>query len=51
MSVTPLAIATGAYSVLIDFLLAGLPWAIVWTLNMRKKEKLNIAISLSLGVL
>lgn len=51
MSVTPLAIATGGYSVLIDFLLAGLPWLIVWGLNMRQKEKLNIACALSLGVL
>lgn len=51
MDITPLAIATGGYSVFIDFLFAGLPWAIVWTLNMRKKEKLNIAVALSLGIL
>ena len=38
------------YSIVIDLVLAGLPWAIVWTLNMKKKEKLNIALSLSLGV-
>lgn len=51
MDYTPLAIATGSYSAFIDFVLAGLPWAIVWKLQMRKKEKKTIAMSLSLGVL
>ncbi|KAF2679290.1 hypothetical protein K458DRAFT_314560 [Lentithecium fluviatile CBS 122367] len=41
----------GAYSAFWDFALALLPWFIIWKLQMNKKEKLGVAIAMSLGVL
>ncbi|KAF5020469.1 hypothetical protein F66182_7508 [Fusarium sp. NRRL 66182] len=41
----------GAYSTATDFVLALLPWAMLWNLNMKKKEKLSVAFAMSLGVL
>jgi hypothetical protein len=38
------------YSALMDFVLALLPWKIVWNLQMRKVEKLGVAFAMSLGV-
>lgn len=40
-----------AYSGAQDFVLALLPWTIVWNLQMRKKEKIGVACAMSLGVL
>lgn len=40
-----------AYSGAQDFVLALLPWTIVWNLQMRKKEKVGVAFAMSLGVL
>ncbi|KAL4808440.1 hypothetical protein BDV18DRAFT_158535 [Aspergillus unguis] len=40
----------GAYSGAQDFLLALLPWTIVWRLQMKKKEKMGIAVAMSLGI-
>jgi hypothetical protein len=40
-----------AYSGAQDFVLALLPWTIVWKLQMRKKEKLGVAFAMSLGIL
>ncbi|KAF2186545.1 hypothetical protein K469DRAFT_749640 [Zopfia rhizophila CBS 207.26] len=40
----------GAWSALMDFVLAILPWHVVMGLNMKRKEKLTVAISLSLGM-
>jgi hypothetical protein len=40
-----------AYSALWDFLLATLPWFIVWKLQMNKREKFGVALAMSLGVL
>ncbi|KAI1390567.1 uncharacterized protein F4822DRAFT_154594 [Hypoxylon trugodes] len=34
-----------------DFFLAAFPWVVLWRLNMRRREKVTICISLSLGVL
>lgn len=34
-----------------DFVLAILPWHVIMGLNMKRKEKLTVAIGLSLGVL
>lgn len=34
-----------------DFVLAVLPWFILWNLQMRRKEKILIASSMSLGFL
>jgi len=33
-----------------DFVLAFLPWRIVWSLQMKKKEKFGVAVAMSLGV-
>ncbi|VUC35060.1 unnamed protein product [Clonostachys rosea] len=40
----------GAYSAATDFILALMPWAMLWNLNMKKKEKFGVAIAMSLGV-
>ncbi|KAL4962845.1 uncharacterized protein BDV14DRAFT_191333 [Aspergillus stella-maris] len=46
---TNYSLFVGAYSGAQDFLLALLPWTIVWNLQMKKKEKLGVAIAMSLG--
>lgn len=38
-----------AWCAAVDFYFAILPWIFIWELNMRFKEKMTIAISLSLG--
>ena len=48
---TKIWIATGAYSALMDFILAGLPWTFLWSLWMRKKEKIGIAVAMSMGLM
>ncbi|KAM0321744.1 hypothetical protein ACHAPQ_009284 [Fusarium lateritium] len=40
----------GSYSAATDFILALLPWAMLWNLNMRNKEKFGVAVAMSLGV-
>ncbi|KAM0563044.1 hypothetical protein ACHAPJ_001888 [Fusarium lateritium] len=40
----------GAYSAATDFILALLPWAMLWNLNMKNKEKFGVAVAMSLGV-
>ncbi|EKG14732.1 hypothetical protein MPH_08007 [Macrophomina phaseolina MS6] len=47
---TDLSVGVGVTSVICDFVLALLPWAILWRLNMKTKEKRLIGISMSLGV-
>ncbi|KAL4930734.1 uncharacterized protein BDV17DRAFT_258469 [Aspergillus undulatus] len=47
---TNYSLFVGAYSGAQDFLLALLPWTIVWNLQMKKKEKLGVAFAMSLGV-
>ncbi|KAI9737354.1 MAG: hypothetical protein M1834_009508 [Cirrosporium novae-zelandiae] len=51
MSITNISIGFGAYAVCIDFFLAAFPWHILWKLNMKRKEKLTIGFSLSLGAI
>jgi hypothetical protein len=31
--------------------LAAMPWKLVWTLKMRTREKIGVALALSLGIL
>ncbi|KAK5170589.1 uncharacterized protein LTR77_005178 [Saxophila tyrrhenica] len=50
MSITPVALTAGGVSCFVDFAFAAFPWQIVYKLNMPKREKLNIALALSLGV-
>ncbi len=40
-----------AYSALMDISLALLPWKIVWKLQMKKKERVGVAVAMSMGVL
>lgn len=45
------SIFSGSYSAAMDFILAMLPWPLIWGLQMKKKEKFGIAVAMSLGVL
>ncbi|GME23092.1 hypothetical protein GTA08_BOTSDO05512 [Neofusicoccum parvum] len=45
------AIFSGSYTAAMDFWLAIFPWFVLWTLNMKRKERLTISFGLSLGVL
>ncbi|KAK9787634.1 putative Integral membrane protein pth11 [Seiridium cardinale] len=45
------AIFSGAYTAAIDFFLAVFPWFVLWNLKMKRKERLTIAIGLSLGII
>ncbi|KAL1626314.1 hypothetical protein SLS56_006982 [Neofusicoccum ribis] len=51
MNLTVIATLTCAWSAAMDFFLAIFPWMVLWQLNMRKKERITICISLSLGVI
>ncbi|KAF4541029.1 hypothetical protein BFW01_g3299 [Lasiodiplodia theobromae] len=51
MNLTVIATVTCVWSAAMDFFLALFPWMVLWQLNMRKKEKITICISLSLGVI
>ena len=44
-------IFSGVFSGFMDITLAMLPWKLVWGLQMVKKEKLGVAIAMSMGVL
>ncbi|KAL7628436.1 hypothetical protein AAE478_002639 [Parahypoxylon ruwenzoriense] len=39
------------YSAAMDFALAFFPWKIVWKTQMKKKEKIGVALAMSFGVL
>ncbi|KAJ5933269.1 hypothetical protein N7516_007758 [Penicillium verrucosum] len=49
--VTPFSVLLGCWCAAVDFYFALLPWIFIWNLNMKFKEKMSIAISLSLGFL
>ncbi|KAH8590118.1 hypothetical protein B0O99DRAFT_635667 [Bisporella sp. PMI_857] len=46
---TALSITVGVASAAADFVLAALPWFTLWNLQMKQKEKILIASSMSLG--
>ncbi|KAK2035826.1 hypothetical protein LZ31DRAFT_620220 [Colletotrichum somersetense] len=48
---TPVSLILCVLCVIVDFLYAALPWFFIWTLQMSKKEKGTILLSLSLGVI
>ncbi|RGP77379.1 hypothetical protein FLONG3_4518 [Fusarium longipes] len=50
INVTPYATTLGVWCVLADFFFATFPWIFIWNLNMRQKEKIMIAASMSFGV-
>ncbi|KAI1761235.1 hypothetical protein GGR53DRAFT_522519 [Hypoxylon sp. FL1150] len=41
---------SSAYSALMDFVLALLPWPLIWHLKMKVKEKIGVAVAMSMGV-
>ncbi|KAF2801191.1 putative integral membrane protein [Melanomma pulvis-pyrius CBS 109.77] len=45
------SIFAGAYSAFLDFVLAMLPWIMIWRLQMNMKEKLGVMIAMSFGFL
>ncbi|KAJ5962989.1 hypothetical protein N7501_007930 [Penicillium viridicatum] len=51
IQVTPFSVLLGSWCAAVDFYFALLPWIFIWNLNMKFKEKMSIAISLSLGFL
>lgn len=34
-----------------EFILALLPWKIIWKLQMQRKEKVGVALAMSMGIL
>lgn len=34
-----------------DFVLALLPWKVIWKLQMKRKEKVGVALAMSMGIL
>ncbi|KAK3680778.1 hypothetical protein B0T22DRAFT_377321 [Podospora appendiculata] len=43
-------IFTAVYSGAMDIVLAFVPWRIIWTLTMNKKEKFGVLVAMSMGV-
>ena len=39
------------FSALMDLVLALLPWKLIWGLQMKTKEKLGVAVAMSMGIL
>jgi len=39
------------YSGAMDIVLAVVPWKIIWTLTMNRKEKIGVMVAMSMGVL
>ncbi|KAL4928050.1 uncharacterized protein BDV17DRAFT_298785 [Aspergillus undulatus] len=50
ISMPKVATVMCAWSAVLDFVLAFFPWYALWQLNMKKREKITICMSLSLGV-
>ncbi|KAI0007130.1 hypothetical protein F4779DRAFT_643457 [Xylariaceae sp. FL0662B] len=51
LDLTLIAFIMCSWSAAMDFFLAAFPWWVLWNLNMQRKEKFIICMSLSLGVL
>ncbi|KAI6081565.1 hypothetical protein F4821DRAFT_273075 [Hypoxylon rubiginosum] len=41
---------SSAYSALMDFVLALLPWPLIWHLKMKVKERIGVAVAMSMGI-
>jgi hypothetical protein len=39
-----------AYSAFMDITLSILPWKILWSLHMQKKEKIGVIVAMSMGL-
>ncbi|KAJ4256251.1 hypothetical protein NW762_009331 [Fusarium torreyae] len=51
IDVTPFAVTLGVWCAVADFFFAIFPWLFIWKLNMKYKEKITIAGSMSFGVI
>ncbi|KAI2464229.1 hypothetical protein F4781DRAFT_425700 [Annulohypoxylon bovei var. microspora] len=51
LNLTTIAFIMCSWSAAMDFFLAAFPWIVLWNLNMQRREKITICVSLSLGVL
>lgn len=51
IQIQPFSILLGSWCAAADFFLAGFPWVFIWNLNMKQREKMTIAGSMSLGVM
>ena len=49
--IQPFSVLLGSWCAAADFFLAGFPWVFIWKLNMKHREKMTIAGSMSLGVM
>ncbi|KAK2594761.1 hypothetical protein QQS21_007508 [Conoideocrella luteorostrata] len=45
-----ISLFVGSYSAATDFILALIPWAILWKLQMKRREKFGVAVAMSLGI-
>lgn len=48
---TSLTTGVVAYSAAMDFALALIPWIMMWSLQMKKAEKIGLSLAMSLGIL
>jgi hypothetical protein len=39
------------FSVCMDFVLALLPWKVIWNLQLNTRDKFGVAIAMSMGIL
>ncbi|KAI0896169.1 hypothetical protein F4806DRAFT_496289 [Annulohypoxylon nitens] len=51
LNLTHIAFVMCSWSAAMDFFLATFPWIVLWNLNIQRREKKNICVSLSLGVM
>ncbi|KAF4978073.1 hypothetical protein FZEAL_5499 [Fusarium zealandicum] len=51
VAITPIAITLGVWCAVADFFFAIFPWIFIWSLNMKYKEKITIAGSMSFGII
>ncbi|KAE8381967.1 hypothetical protein BDV26DRAFT_300448 [Aspergillus bertholletiae] len=47
--IMPISLLLGVWCTVVDFFFAILPWLFIWEVNIKFKEKVTIAVSLSLG--
>ncbi|KAK4040973.1 hypothetical protein C8A01DRAFT_35029 [Parachaetomium inaequale] len=48
---TKVWIGLGAYSALMDFTLAALPWTFLYSISLKKREKMGILVAMSMGII
>ncbi|KAK3357828.1 hypothetical protein B0T25DRAFT_630790 [Lasiosphaeria hispida] len=48
--IAPFSLLLGVACIVADFFFAAFPWVFIWNLNMKHKEKVTIAASMSVGV-